>query len=116
MKKLVLVFGIFCLLVTEGRAQVNKEPLCFSYTPCLLQRISPALGFSFYFHPTFIRSTLISGMQSPLFINETAPVFSTFRAMDFHFDKNAVFCRMENECTKRYGFMLSIHAGGYRER
>lgn len=43
-------------------------------------------------------------------------VYRSFSALRFEFPQGHVFCRMENECTKRYGFMLSIHAGGYSER
>lgn len=43
-------------------------------------------------------------------------VYRSFSALRYEFPQGHVFCRMENECTKRYGFMLSIHAGGYSER
>jgi hypothetical protein len=36
--------------------------------------------------------------------------------MQYKFPEGAVFCRMETTICKRYGFMLSIHAGGYSER
>ncbi len=58
-----------------------------------------------YFPVTRLNESLISS-------NTFYPNFNTLR---FQFPQGAVFCRMENETTKRCGFMFSIHAAGYTE-
>lgn len=114
MKKLVLALGLICF-AHKATAQYCAEPV-FSTFNCWGPTVSPGLGFSFYFQPIFIRSTLTPNKKFLLLTDPEKGMYSAFQSIHYRFPDGAVFCRMENAFTKRYGFMFSIHAGGYSER
>lgn len=111
MKKLALFAGLFLLANEKIPAQTFTTNTSFR-----LNTFSPALDFSFYFHPGFIHSTLNRPQSSLLFSDKNKTVYSRFEAIRYHFPEQAIFCRMENNICKRYGFMFSVHTGGYSER
>ncbi|CAN5917517.1 hypothetical protein BH11BAC7_BH11BAC7_09370 [soil metagenome] len=118
MKKLILAFT-FCCMAEMSVAQYCGEPVFSAVslnTNCRGSNSAPALNFSFYFKPQFNRSALLPAKPLPAFVQSGSIIYADFRAMQYRFPEGAVFCRMENACTKRFGFMLSIHAGGYSER
>jgi hypothetical protein len=106
MKKFFLFAALFFLVNEHSHAQC-KAPVFYSMS--YFGSGAPALGFSFYFHHAFIRSTIVQDKSKSV-------VVDNFRALDYHYPKGVIFCRMENATAKRFGFMLSIHAGGYSER
>jgi hypothetical protein len=106
MKKFFLFAALFFLVNEHSHAQCEK-PVFYSYS--WFGRTAPALGFSFYFHSAFIRPVMVQHQGK-------STVVDNFRALDYHYPKGVIFCRMENATAKRFGFMLSIHAGGYSER
>ncbi|MDQ3110974.1 MAG: hypothetical protein M3R17_13860 [Bacteroidota bacterium] len=114
MKKFSLLACAFFLMTFQVNARIKESVFC-SNTDCW--RInSPQLGFSFYFQPAFVRSIVLQKKALPLFIPQKQVIYIAFAPMQYEFPKGAVFCRMENNFSKRFGFMLSIHAGGYSER
>lgn len=115
MKKLMLAFGLMAISVASYAQSCSEPVFCSNTASCFLPKTVPALGFSFYFQPTFIRTTLFPVNDMPFFAT-TNTVYPGFQAMQYKFPEGAVFCRMENTICKRYGFMFSIHAGGYSER
>lgn len=121
MKKLTFAFAL-CITAT-GYTQSLREPAIYGNTGC--SRLFEPRGLNF--EPTFFRSALVytgfdqvfvrtNSIYAEQFFITTKNVYSGFREMNYKFPEASVFCRMENACTKRYGFMFSIHAGGYSER
>jgi hypothetical protein len=116
MKKLFLFTALFFLATFQSHAQV-EEPVFHSCDWIGLR--APVLGFSFYFLPiasgSFVRSTIIPKKGIAVSISRKNIVYDNFRALQYHYPKGVIFCRMENATAKRFGFMLSIHAGGYSD-
>ncbi len=119
MKKLTLFAGIFFLITSSASAfewDELRKPT--GYVPIGQTGIQfrSMLDFPFTFHHSFASSARKQNQSSLRFTNNSTAVYSGFKAMRYTFPEQSYFCRMENEACKRYGFMFSIHAGGYRER
>ncbi len=118
MKKLTLFAGIFFLITSSASAfEWNELRKPAGYLPIGQTVIQPSiLDFPFTFHHSFTNSARKQNQSSFRFTNSSNAVYSGFKAMRYKFPEQSYFCRMENEVCKRYGFMFSIHAGGYSER
>jgi hypothetical protein len=115
MKKLILAFA-FSSIASIGYTQSCSGPIIAGNTECWRMNMPHLLDFPFYFQPVYSKSILRLNEHSLFLAKTYSPIYSGFEAMHYKFPEAAIFCRMENACTKRFGFMFSIHAGGYSER
>jgi hypothetical protein len=121
MKKITLLGAIFCMLSAVASSQTNCSPspeLIFP-KPVFFSNQFILRASVYWWRPIPAKRNFLSldFATTPINYRESHEVSDRhFSAMQYHYPKGVIFCRMENATAKRLGFMLSIHAGGYTER